>query len=80
MGKEARLEMRPSNRASHGNLKHEEYQALWLCVIPERVHLYFPLSPHLSSSPKVIKAPDLSKLSSPLLGWLPEGSLTRSQS
>lgn len=28
---------------------------------------------------KVIKAPGLSRLSSPLLGWLPEISLTRSQ-
>lgn len=28
---------------------------------------------------KVVKAPGLSRISSPLLGWLPEISLTRSQ-
>lgn len=45
MGKEARLEMRPSNRAFHGNLKHGEYNLFGFVLF---LKVFISISPKFS--------------------------------
>lgn len=62
-------------KSSHGNLEHREYQPC--SISPYRVYIYVLCV----FCPLVLwpQAPGLIRLSSPFLGWVPERSLTRSQ-